>query len=80
MDWINENIIAAFGRWLGLGLWKGADAGLIDEVAVNGSARTVGWLAGVVRLLQRGYLYEYALVMIGGLLALMTWFILFKYR
>jgi NADH-quinone oxidoreductase subunit L len=80
MDWINENIIAAFARWVGLGLWKGADAGLIDEVAVNGSARTVGWLAGVVRLFQRGYLYEYALVMIAGLLVLMTWFILFKYR
>ncbi|MCH2241607.1 MAG: NADH-quinone oxidoreductase subunit L [Aquabacterium sp.] len=79
MDWINENIIAAGARLLGRGLWKGGDVGLIDGLAVNGSARAVGLFATLTRFFQSGYLYHYALVMIVGVLALMTWFI-FKYR
>jgi len=79
MDWINENLIAAGARLLGRGLWKGGDQGLIDGLAVNGSARVVGVFATLTRFFQSGYLYHYALVMIVGVLALMTWFI-FKYR
>ena len=45
----------------------------IDGAIVNGSARAVGSLASVVRLVQTGYLYWYALVMILGLMGLMTW-------
>ncbi|MDB5999298.1 MAG: NADH-quinone oxidoreductase subunit, partial [Rhizobacter sp.] len=73
LDWINENIIAAAARGLGKGLWKGGDVGLIDGLFVNGSARTIGRVAGVVRLAQSGYLYWYALVMILGVIGLMTW-------
>jgi len=46
--------------------------GVIDGL-VDGSARTVGALAGVVRLIQTGYLYFYALVMVLGVFALLTW-------
>jgi NADH-quinone oxidoreductase subunit L len=73
MDWFNEHVIAPAARFVGLGLWKGGDAGLIDTVLIDGSARTVGGLAGVMRLAQTGYLYWYALVMILGLIGLMTW-------
>jgi NADH-quinone oxidoreductase subunit L len=73
MDWINENIFARAARLIGVGLWKGGDAGLIDGVIINGSARTVGGVAGLVRRLQTGYLYWYALVMILGVMGLMTW-------
>jgi NADH-quinone oxidoreductase subunit L len=72
MDWFNEHVIAAGARLLGTGLWKGGDAGLIDGT-INGSARTIGSIAGVVRLAQTGYLYWYALVMILGVIGLMTW-------
>ena len=72
-DWFNENVLAVGARWLGRGLWQGADLGLIDGALVNGSARAVGAVAGVVRLVQTGYLYWYALVMILGLVGLMTW-------
>jgi NADH-quinone oxidoreductase subunit L len=72
-DWFNEKVIAAGARLLGRGLWKGGDQGLIDGLAVNGSARLVGAIAGVVRLLQTGHLYWYALVMILGLFGLLTW-------
>ena len=73
MDWFNENVLAAGARLLGTGLWKGGDQGLIDGAIVNGSARTVGLLAGVVRRVQTGHLYWYALVMLLGIFGLMTW-------
>ncbi len=73
MDWINENILAAFARALGRGLWKGGDMGLIDGLIINGSAKVVGVIAQGVRLVQTGHLYWYALVMILGLLGLLTW-------
>jgi NADH-quinone oxidoreductase subunit L len=73
MDWINENIFARAARLAGQGLWKGGDQGLIDGVVINGSARAIGGMAAVVRLVQTGFLYWYALVMILGVLGLMTW-------
>jgi NADH-quinone oxidoreductase subunit L len=73
MDWINENIIAPAARLVGQGLWKGGDVGLIDGALINGSARAVNGIASVVRLVQTGYLYFYALVMILGVLGLLTW-------
>jgi NADH-quinone oxidoreductase subunit L len=73
MDWINENILARGARLLGTGLWKGGDGMLIDGLVINGSARTVGGIAGLVRRMQTGYLYWYALVMILGVTGLMTW-------
>ena len=60
-------------RWIGIGLWKGGDAGLIDGVVINGSAHAVGGVAGLVRRLQTGLLPLYALVMIVGVVGLMTW-------
>jgi NADH-quinone oxidoreductase subunit L len=73
MDWINEHIIAPGARGVGVGLWKGGDVGLIDGVLIDGSARTVGGIAAIVRTVQTGYLYWYALVMILGIFGLMTW-------
>jgi NADH-quinone oxidoreductase subunit L len=73
MDWFNEHVLAAGTRGLGLGLWKGGDVGLIDGAVVNGSARAVGAFAVVVRRLQTGHLYWYALVMVLGVFGFMTW-------
>ncbi|MBW8893578.1 MAG: NADH-quinone oxidoreductase subunit L, partial [Burkholderiales bacterium] len=73
MDWFNENVLARLARVIGTGLWKGGDQGLIDGLIINGSARTVGGIAGLVRRFQTGYLYWYALVMILGVTGLMTW-------
>src|SRR5690606_18270472 len=72
--WIDELYQAVFARGgiaLGRGLWKGGDAGLIDGVAVNGSAAAVNRASAVVRWLQSGYLYHYAFAMILGLIALL---------
>ena len=74
-DRFNDWFFAGGARLLGRGLWKGGDQTLIDGVLVNGSAKAVGWFAGIVRQLQNGYLYQYAFSMIVGVLALLTiWF------
>jgi len=48
------------------------DSKVIDGVVVNGSARVVDLVSGVVRQLQSGYLYHYAFAMIVGLIALLA--------
>ncbi len=74
-DRFNDWFFAGGARGLGRGLWKAGDQVLIDGVAVNGSARLVGRLAGVVRLLQSGYIYQYAFSMIIGVFVLLTWWL-----
>ena len=51
---------------------RAIDSKLIDGVAVNGSARLVGLVSGIVRRVQSGYLYHYAFAMIIGLIALLA--------
>jgi NADH-quinone oxidoreductase subunit L len=72
LDWFNEHVLAAGARKLGMGLWKGGDQAVIDG-AINGSARAMGGLAGVLRQAQTGRLYTYALVMLLGIFGLLTW-------
>ena len=65
-------LFAGGARALGTGLWQRGDVGIIDGWLVNGSARAIGWSAGVVRRVQSGYIYHYAFAMIIGLLLLLT--------
>ena len=74
-DSFYQRFFAKGSRETGTVLWKYGDAGLIDGVMVNGTARLVGWVAAVARHLQTGYLYTYAFAMIIGLLILLTWFV-----
>ncbi|OZI38292.1 NADH-quinone oxidoreductase subunit L [Bordetella genomosp. 10] len=76
VDWFNEQVIARGARCLGRGLWQAGDRGLIDGVIINGSAKLVGWVAGISRYLQSGFIYHYAFAMIIGILALVTFFVL----
>jgi NADH-quinone oxidoreductase subunit L len=48
------------------------DEKVIDGLFVNGSARIVDLLAGLLRRTQSGYLYHYAFAMILGLIALLA--------
>ncbi|MBI3919714.1 MAG: NADH-quinone oxidoreductase subunit L [Betaproteobacteria bacterium] len=63
---------AGGARSVGTGLWKGGDVAVIDGVFVNGSARVVGWFAGVIRRVQSGLIYHYAFTMIIGIVVLLT--------
>ena len=60
---------------VGTGLWKGGDVTVIDGVLVNGSAKTVGAFARLVRLFQTGFINTYAFVMIMGVFLLLSWFL-----
>jgi len=74
-DDFNQAVFAGGARGVGRLLWKLGDTLLIDGLIINGSARMVGWVAGVVRHVQSGYLYHYAFSMIFGLLLLLFWFV-----
>ncbi len=73
LDDFNEKVIARGSRLLGQGLWRGGDAAIIDGALVNGTANTIGRLAGIIRHLQTGYLYHYAFGMMIGLVLLVGW-------
>jgi len=75
-DWFNENVLARASRGLGSLLWNAGDKAIIDGAAVNGSALAVGWIAGIVRRVQTGFLYSYAFWMVIGLALLLGWFLL----
>jgi len=74
-DELNAWLFGAGARVLGTGLWKAGDQTFIDGLAVNGSARLVGWVSGVVRLMQTGILNTYAFLMLFGVLAGTSWVI-----
>ncbi len=59
--------------WLGRVLWKQGDEGIIDRFGPNGAAWTVEKGAVLARRVQSGYLTSYALIMLLGLVAAVTW-------
>ena len=77
MDKFNEAFFARGARLLGEGLWNVGDRTLIDGMLVNGSAKVVGWFSTLTRVLQTGYIYHYAFVMIIGILGFLVYFLPF---
>jgi len=75
-DELYQWLFANGSKLVGKVLWILGDRTLIDGIAVNGSARSVGVLANTLRWIQSGYLYHYAIAMILGLLALLYWFVI----
>ena len=59
--------------WLGRQLWKRGDEGTIDRFGPDGAAWVVEQGALAARRFQSGYLPSYALVMLLGLVAAITW-------
>ncbi len=77
--WMDDLWIDGFaGSGVALGrLSRGNDEKLIDGLFVNGSARLVDLISGLLRKTQSGYLYHYAFAMILGLIGLLgalVWF------
>lgn len=75
VDWVYENIFARGARAFGTVFWKVGDQAIIDGAVVNGSWKLMAKFGQWVRGLQTGYLYHYALVMLLGIVALMTYFV-----
>jgi len=74
-DAFNENVIARGSRMIGRLFWQVGDVTVIDGAVVNGTANSIGRLAGVLRRIQTGYLYNYAFAMVIGLVILVGWLI-----
>jgi len=68
-------LFGAGARAVGTGLWKAGDQTFIDGLAVNGSARLVGWFSALASLLQSGMLYRYAGMMLLGVVLATYWFL-----
>ncbi|HEY3327445.1 MAG TPA: NADH-quinone oxidoreductase subunit L [Novimethylophilus sp.] len=73
-DRFNDKFFAGGSRWIGNKLWQIGDVQLIDGTLVDGTARVVLRISGVIRQLQSGLIYHYAFAMIIGAFVLLTWF------
>lgn len=73
-DSFNERFFAGGSRFIGNQLWQIGDMRIIDGAIVNGTARLIGKLSGIVRQLQSGMIYHYAFAMIIGVFLLLTFF------
>jgi NADH-quinone oxidoreductase subunit L len=63
---------------LGRFLWQRGDAGTIDRLGPDGLALATTRLSIRASLLQTGYLYHYAFVMLVGVVVLVSWYLLLK--
>ncbi len=62
--------------WLGRKFWIIGDQGMIDRFGPNGAAWVVSKGTVAAKKLQSGYLNSYALVMLLGLVAAITWILM----
>ena len=73
-DSIYERVFAGGSRLIGNKLWQVGDVELIDGTVVNGTARLIDKLSGIIRHLQSGLIYHYAFAMIIGVFLFLTFF------
>lgn len=59
--------------WFGRLFWQQGDIGIIDKYGPNGSAALINFSSRMAVRMQSGYLYTYALVMLLGLVAAVSW-------
>jgi len=72
-DSLNDLIFVRGGQRFAHFCYEVTDQKLIDGFVINGSSNSVRRISQVVRKMQSGYLYHYALVMILGLMGLLLW-------
>nr|WP_281501173.1 NADH-quinone oxidoreductase subunit L [Erythrobacter sp. F6033] len=75
-DELYDRIFVKPAFWLGRQFWKLGDIGTIDRFGPNGIAWVVERSSGAAKAIQSGYLYTYALIMLLGLIAAITWVLL----
>ncbi|MFI5264069.1 MAG: NADH-quinone oxidoreductase subunit L, partial [Candidatus Kapaibacterium sp.] len=57
-------------------LYKIVDVKIIDGI-VNGSAATIDWISGMIRKIQTGIVQNYAVMIVVGILALVSYVLIF---
>jgi NADH-quinone oxidoreductase subunit L len=75
-DELYDAIIVRPALRIGRAFWKKGDGALIDGLGPDNLAARAQDMAGVLSRIQSGYLYHYAFVMLVGVAALVTWFML----
>lgn len=75
-DQFNEWFFIRGSKAFGKIFYKVGDQRLIDGFFVNGTGKTVKWIATKGRSLQSGYLYHYATMMVLGLFGFLCWLLL----
>jgi NADH-quinone oxidoreductase subunit L len=74
-DELYDAIFVNPAKALGRILWKGGDGAVIDGLGPDGISQVTVDLAKRASKLQTGYVYHYAFVMMIGVVALVTWYI-----
>jgi len=75
-DELYDAIFVKPAFWLGRKFWQLGDVGTIDRFGPNGIAWVVERGAGAAKSIQSGYVYTYALIMLLGLVAAVTFVLL----
>ncbi|MEE9452686.1 MAG: NADH-quinone oxidoreductase subunit L, partial [Gammaproteobacteria bacterium] len=75
-DDFNDWVFVRGTRGIGQLFYGVGDRILIDDVMVNGTGRSVRWLALRAHLIQSGYLFHYTTVMVLALLVFLLWLLL----
>jgi NADH-quinone oxidoreductase subunit L len=74
-DWVHEVVIARTFKWSAVKLANPIDLGIIDG-SVNGLARVVQWCSAQLRQIQTGYVRNYALSVLLGVVVIVAYFAL----
>ena len=75
-DELYDRIFVKPAFWFGRQFWKLGDVGTIDRFGPNGIAGAVMRGSAAAKTIQSGYLYTYALIMLLGLIAAITYVLL----
>jgi NADH-quinone oxidoreductase subunit L len=74
-DWFHDSVIAGTFQRGAMFLANPFDLGIVDG-AVNGLARLVGWCSARLRQIQTGYVRNYALSVLLGVVIIVAYFAL----
>ena len=75
-DEFNDKVFAHGSLAIGNICWRVGDVAIIDGAFVNGSARLIDRLSGMLSRIQTGHVYRYAFAMVIGLCAVTGWVLL----
>jgi NADH-quinone oxidoreductase subunit L len=73
-DELYDALIVRPAKWLGYQFWKKGDGKVIDGYGPDGITAVIAFVARRARVLQTGYVYHYAFVMLIGVAGLVTWY------
>ena len=73
-DELYDVAIVRPAKWFGRLFWQGGDKGIIDRFGPDGVSDLVAQGSVISRRFQSGLVYSYALVMLLGVAAFFTWF------